>query len=1520
MRKIYKTKKLLHTLVLAVCLGVSSMLSAQITGGTVTIDGANPTAGTNYNTWADFRTALNATTLTSALTVNVLSNRTESAQINFTQVTGASATNTITINGGGYFVEAAVADAVILMNGADFITFNNLKVRNTSSSQYVQGFRFTNLADNNKVDNCTIEFSNLTTGTTAGGAYVSFASSGTSLTSTTSTNNGLNNVISNNLMRTTNSNSPGPSYGIVVTGSNSSYTSTAQNNTFDKNTIQNFYYMGIYTYYTNGNEYTGNDISRANATSYNSSSTLIGIYQFYAYSSNRSNKVESNNIHDLPFVGATTSSAPSTVYAFYNYYVYGSNYSTNRSSISNNNVNKLRSTSSMYSAYNYFCYYMDFNGNMFDDNDIPSNSGVHYGINTSRTLGCNINNNTIKNYNGGSQFWGIRNYQQLNSSNMPTSISGNTIENNANVGNYFWAIAYEYVYNNNTSFLSINDNIIRDNVCNSYMQSISSYNIGIYQLCYGYMNIQRNKVLRNRATSGYYYGTYDYYSYDLNFTDNLYADNWGYYSTYPIFLQSYISGNYTANIRQNTIKLDGSLSGYGSQFCYGLYIYMYYHQRVNVEGNIVEGKNLYYFYPAYTYNTTPTNIKWDRNSYFLNNVSVQQWYCPSGTASSFTGWQSMGFAGSNEKYGDPMWNNAGASDYRSNTIINQNNIPFNSLDVRDANFVLRNTSQNDRGALEGFLDIQSTSTTFSPTPTVCAGTTFTPDVTVTNLNTYSIFDVDMGISVNGVLVGSKKITSTVASNATSTIAFNPYTFSNAGPVTVKIFVLNADDNPSNDTITRTFTVLKAPGGGILTQDVALSAPKAKFDITGKPDVTTYNQQIAYDLTAPSTVNYTNANFGSGWTYTITATTDKGYPVPSGWVTATPPSGGNNMKIKVNPASFQDSTLIIRIRINDLASGCDTTYIRKVLIAPQGRVKFKVPALICDKDEVYVENLSEVSSGYLLSQWDIPNAQPSSTDATSPVVVFNTYGFFPIKLTCTTVPHGYVTDTTIWVNVNEIPEAKFININACEGTAVRLINNTIIGSGSLSYEWSLGDNTTAVSTNVNKLYSQPGGYSVTLKATANGCSNSYTKNVYQFAKPVANFTKAAGNCENEEFEFENNSTISLGQFGSYWDFDDAGSKATLDEPTYDFVTPGTKNVKLKVVSEFGCTDSMVTPTVVKPSSVSDFTFPFACSRTATPFNNTSFIPAGTSVNSSTWDFGDNTSTTVTNPTKSWTSIGPKLVKLTTVLNNGCTDNITKEVNVGVQPTVAFNVPDQCAGSDVQFTNLTTFPQGDITYNWSFGDNNSSNIAQPRHTYTTGVGTQTFNVKLVASIAGGCKDSAVRTVTINPLPTTCNFDIARDFSVSKTGYTFTPQGTATGIDFTWLTGDGNSKSSSAAGTSYSYNGQGKYCVTMIARNASGCECSQTKCLTLTTDINSAEALNNALVLYPNPNAGVFNVSIASNTNSPLTVNVYNAIGVLVKTVVVDSNSAIVDLSDSASGVYTVKVSVNNQVVTKMVTVSK
>ena len=54
--------------------------------------------------------------------------------------------------------------------------------------------------------------------------------------------------------------------------------------------------------------------------------------------------------------------------------------------------------------------------------------------------------------------------------------------------------------------------------------------------------------------------------------------------------------------------------------------------------------------------------------------------------------------------------------------------------------------------------------------------------------------------------------------------------------------------------------------------------------------------------------------------------------------------------------------------------------------------------------------------------------------------------------------------------------------------------------------------------------------------------------------------------------------------------------------------------------------------------------------------------------------------------------------------------------------------------------------------------------------------------------------------------------------------------------------------------------------------------------------------------------------------MTVVVYNTIGELVKTIVVNNNQTVVDLSDVASGVYTVKVMADNQIATKKITIAK
>jgi len=343
-------------------------------------------------------------------------------------------------------------------------------------------------------------------------------------------------------------------------------------------------------------------------------------------------------------------------------------------------------------------------------------------------------------------------------------------------------------------------------------------------------------------------------------------------------------------------------------------------------------------------------------------------------------------------------------------------------------------------------------------------------------------------------------------------------------------------------------------------------------------------------------------------------------------------------------------------------------------------------------------------------------------------------------------------------------------------------------------------------------------------------------------------------------------------------------------------------------------------VVKQTPTTNFTFPFACSRTATPFTNTTALNNET-LQSYFWNFGDGFTSTATSPIKNWTSIGPRIVSLTTYLVNGCSTTESKTIDVGVQPAVNFSVEDRCAGSEVPFANQTTYAQGNITYTWNFGDGNFSSQSAPVHAYGSGV-SQTYTVQLKASILNGCADSVSKTVTINPLPTTCNFDITGNLNAAKkSALVFTPTGGASsGISYKWITGDGNSINSNGTGTSYTYNAPGKYCVTMIASNLAGCECTTTKCVTMSTSINDAESMNNAVSVYPNPNGGNFNVSLSAEISGDMTVNVYNTLGELVKTITVNSNSTNVDMSEFASGVYVVKVIAENQIATKKITITK
>jgi hypothetical protein len=227
----------------------------------------------------------------------------------------------------------------------------------------------------------------------------------------------------------------------------------------------------------------------------------------------------------------------------------------------------------------------------------------------------------------------------------------------------------------------------------------------------------------------------------------------------------------------------------------------------------------------------------------------------------------------------------------------------------------------------------------------------------------------------------------------------------------------------------------------------------------------------------------------------------------------------------------------------------------------------------------------------------------------------------------------------------------------------------------------------------------------------------------------------------------------------------------------------------------------------------------------------------------------------------------------------------------------------------FENNTSWAQGDIDFNWNFGDNTSSTNSDPQHVYTTNV-TKTYNVTLKASIAGGCEATLTKPVTVNQGPTTCDFANTADYGFGFYGMKFDPmdaggnQKTEAGVTYTWVFDGGGTQKGGT--TSYNFQEDGSYTVTMRARvDATGCECTVTKKVVMNrTNAKDLEATG--MTVFPNPNNGAFNVAITGDYGKDVLVEVLSMNGSLIQSEAFVNNGLIqMNAANLAAGSYVVRV---------------
>ncbi len=280
----------------------------------------------------------------------------------------------------------------------------------------------------------------------------------------------------------------------------------------------------------------------------------------------------------------------------------------------------------------------------------------------------------------------------------------------------------------------------------------------------------------------------------------------------------------------------------------------------------------------------------------------------------------------------------------------------------------------------------------------------------------------------------------------------------------------------------------------------------------------------------------------------------------------------------------------------------------------------------------------------------------------------------------------------------------------------------------------------------------------------------------------------------------------------------------------------------------------------------------------------------SIYTASWNFGDGSATASGHTVlHTYSTPGVYTVSLTLSYNGQNIPVYTKTVTVS-SSTLSINGPSAICKGNTYVNNYSVANIAGASYTWTAGN---ASISGPNSlpsvnlvSGSTGIATLSLQV-----INGGCLSSGTKTITIDTIP-----QVALTAStISCVGSTVTLNGTPAGGAYT-----GNNVASAALTPTTT----GIHKVYYTYTNGNGCA----NTASLSVMVNACtglEELNGAIVfnLYPNPTSGMLFVS--GNTEIAK-IEVFNTIGQLIlQKDQLRSETAMLDLSQSAKGIYVLRI---------------
>ncbi|MFN0203669.1 MAG: PKD domain-containing protein [Bacteroidia bacterium] len=455
----------------------------------------------------------------------------------------------------------------------------------------------------------------------------------------------------------------------------------------------------------------------------------------------------------------------------------------------------------------------------------------------------------------------------------------------------------------------------------------------------------------------------------------------------------------------------------------------------------------------------------------------------------------------------------------------------------------------------------------------------------------------------------------------------------------------------------------------------------------------------------------------------------------------------------------------------------------------------------------------------------PSVGLSATNIAQPVVSLTNTTGSAITQQYTLISQlssGICPDTaTVTVTVLPSIDAAFnATPAACLGFPTQL-NDMSTGSAATTWAWTSAGSGLTIPNMANPTinYTTSGTYPIKLIVTnAFGCTDSATGSTIIHPNPTPSFT-APSVCHNVQTIFAGSSTTTTTNWN--WNLGN-GTPQTQQNFTYTYPVAGNYPVSLDVVDNNGCVGTVTQNVTVFANPVAAFTTPGACMVNAAQFINQTTQGSG-NITVYSWNFGDNQTSNVVNPTHNYAQFGVYNVSLNVTDANGCTSSVIQPYNAYPQPIVAFTVTDICEDQVAQFVNGSSVSNGNIVaFQWAFGDNTTeSGTVSPTHPYPNhGI----YSVELIATTDRGCKDSLTRQLRIFPRPVVnferenvCINDTTHFINTSTIDNVTVANDTI--ITLLWEYGDGFN--SILPNPNHLYDAPGTYTVKLTAISDKGCQ---------------------------------------------------------------------------------------------------